>query len=89
MRRMLMMSLALAMAFVGLHSRYLRSALLVALAVLGGGIAGLAVSGVMSATGSSFPAPTPEAACGPGAWPETGITGNGSQRCVARSPKTE
>ncbi len=36
---------------------------------------GLVFSGVLSATGSSFPAPTPQAACGPGAAPETGVQG--------------
>jgi hypothetical protein len=35
----------------------------------------LGLSGVLSATGSSFPAPTPQAACGPGARPETDIQG--------------
>ena len=34
-----------------------------------------AVGNLMSATGTSFPAPTPEAECGPGARPETDIQG--------------
>ena len=38
-------------------------------------VVGFAVSGVLSATGSSFPAATPQAACGPGARPETDIQG--------------
>ena len=52
----------------------------VVVATLGTGIAGLTLSGVMSATGSSFPAPTPEATCGPGARPETDIQGRVPQR---------
>ncbi len=47
----------------------------VVLAALAVGLAGLTLSGVMSATGSSFPAATPEATCGPGARPETTIQG--------------
>ncbi|MGH3361584.1 MAG: LVIVD repeat-containing protein [Nocardioides sp.] len=43
-------------------------AVLAALA-LGGGVLG--VGNLMSATSSSFPAPTPEAVCGPGSRPET------------------
>ena len=39
------------------------------------GLATFTVVGSLSATGSSFPAPTPEATCGPGARPETGIQG--------------
>ena len=35
----------------------------------------LGVGNLMSATGSSFPAPTPEADCGPGSRPETDIQG--------------
>ena len=35
----------------------------------------LGVGNLMSATGSSFPAPTPKADCGPGARPETDIQG--------------
>jgi hypothetical protein len=44
-------------------------------AALAVGLAGLTLSGVMSATGSSFPAATPQATCGPGARPETAIQG--------------
>src|SRR5688572_208854 len=33
------------------------------------------LSGILSATGSSFPAATPQAACGPGAREETGLQG--------------
>jgi len=38
-------------------------------------VGGLGLSGVVSATGESFPAPTPQGRCGPGARPETGIQG--------------
>ncbi|MSZ76513.1 MAG: hypothetical protein F2667_05335, partial [Actinobacteria bacterium] len=37
--------------------------------------AGLALSGVVSATGRGFPAPTPRAECGPGARPEGDVQG--------------
>ena len=47
----------------------------VVLAALAVGLAGLSLTGVMSATGSSFPAATPKARCGPGARPETDIQG--------------
>lgn len=43
-------------------------------------LAGVGVSGVLSATGSSFPPATPQAACGPGARPETAIQGRVPQR---------
>ena len=42
--------------------------------------AGVSVSGVLSATGSSFPPATPQAHCGPGARPETAIQGRVPQR---------
>ena len=38
-------------------------------------VAALGLAGGLAATGSSFPSPTPEADCGPGARPETGIQG--------------
>jgi hypothetical protein len=44
-------------------------------AVLAVGLAGVGLSGALSATGSSFPAATPQAACGPGAREETDIQG--------------
>lgn len=47
----------------------------VVLTALVAGILGLTLSGVMSATGQSLPAPTPQAVCGPGAHPETDIQG--------------
>ena len=50
-----------------------RLALVGAALVVGLGAVGL--SGVLSATGSSFPAATPQAACGPGAREETGLQG--------------
>jgi hypothetical protein len=49
--------------------------LAVAVTVLLLGVAGLGLSGVMSATGQAFPAPTPQGRCGPGARPETGVQG--------------
>ena len=49
--------------------------LLVVLVALAFGVTGLTLSGVMSATGDSFPAATPPATCGPGARPETGVQG--------------
>jgi hypothetical protein len=52
----------------------------VVVAAIAVGLAGLTLSGVMSATGSSFPAPTPEARCGPGSRPETDIQGRVPQR---------
>lgn len=36
---------------------------------------GLATTGLLSADGSTFPSPVPEARCGPGARPETGVQG--------------
>jgi hypothetical protein len=47
----------------------------VVLAALLVAVSGLAMSDVLSATGSSFPAPTPQAQCGPGAREETDIQG--------------
>lgn len=44
------------------------------------GVTGVGLSGVLSATGSSFPAATPQAPCGPGARPETSIQGRVPQR---------
>ncbi len=38
-------------------------------------VTGVTVTGVLSATGDTFPAPTPRAECGPGARPETSIQG--------------
>ena len=52
----------------------LRRLLVAASAVLAT-VLGLTLSGVMSATGESFPAATPRAKCGPGAKPETSIQG--------------
>ena len=49
--------------------------LLVAALALVVGVLGLTLTGVISATGESFPAATPRAKCGPGAKPETGIQG--------------
>ena len=48
-------------------------------AAAGLAVVALGLTGVVSATGSSFPAPTPQAACGPGARPETGVQGRVSQ----------
>ena len=44
-------------------------------AALAVGLGAVGLSGVLSATGSSFPAATPQAACGPGAREETGLQG--------------
>ena len=44
-------------------------------AALAVGLGTVGLSGVLSATGSSFPAATPQAACGPGAREETGLQG--------------
>ena len=52
----------------------------VASAALAVALTGLAVSDVLSATGSSFPAATPQADCGPGARPETDIQGRVPQK---------
>jgi hypothetical protein len=52
----------------------------VVVATLVVGLTGLGLSGVMSATGSSFPAATPRAACGPGAREETDLQGRVPQR---------
>ena len=49
--------------------------LVVVLVTLAVALAGFALSGVVTATGRSFPAATPRAHCGPGARPETGIQG--------------
>ncbi|HEV7876305.1 MAG TPA: hypothetical protein VGP00_06495 [Nocardioides sp.] len=49
--------------------------LVIVAAVLAVGLAGVGLSGALSATGSSFPAATPQAACGPGAREETDIQG--------------
>ena len=49
--------------------------LLVVLVALTVGVAGLTLSGVLSAQGDSLPAATPPADCGPGARPETGVQG--------------
>jgi hypothetical protein len=49
--------------------------LAVVAAVLAVGLAGVGLSGVLSATGSPFPAATPPATCGPGAREETDIQG--------------
>jgi hypothetical protein len=49
--------------------------LLVVLVALAVGVVGLTLSGVTSADGGAFPAPTPPATCGKGARPETGIQG--------------
>ena len=54
--------------------------LAVVVASLAVGLGGLTLSGVMTATGSPFPAATPEATCGPGARPETGIQGRVPRR---------
>jgi len=54
--------------------------LALAVTALTAALAGLGLTGVMSATGSSFPAATPEATCGPGARPETDIQGRVPQR---------
>ena len=53
-------------------------ALVAAALVVAGGLFGLTGGG--SATGEAFPAPTPQAACGPGAREETGIQGRVPQR---------
>ena len=55
------------------HGTTRRLALVIA--VLGLVATVLGVGNLMSATGSSFPAPTPEADCGPGSRPETDIQG--------------
>jgi hypothetical protein len=47
----------------------------VVLAALLVGLGGLGLSGLVSASGQSFPAATPQGTCGPGARPETGIQG--------------
>lgn len=52
----------------------LRRLIVVAVALLAA-VLGLGLSGVLSATGQSLPAATPQAKCGPGAKPETGIQG--------------
>ena len=44
-------------------------------AALAVGLTGVGLSGVLSATGSSFPAATPQAPCGPGAREETDLQG--------------
>jgi hypothetical protein len=49
--------------------------LLVVLVALAAGVFGLTLSGLPSADGEAFPAPTPPATCGKGARPETGIQG--------------
>ncbi|MGZ6744303.1 MAG: LVIVD repeat-containing protein [Nocardioides sp.] len=54
--------------------------LVVVLTALVAGVLGVTLSGVMSATGQSFPAATPQAHCGPGARPETDIQGRVPQR---------
>ena len=55
-----------------------RLATVVAALAIGGGLFGLAGTG--SATGDAFPAPTPQAECGPGAREETDIQGRVPQR---------
>ncbi len=54
--------------------------LLVALLAVLLTLTGVGLSGVLSATGSSFPPATPQAACGPGARKETSIQGRVPQR---------
>lgn len=54
--------------------------LLVVAVSLASTAAGVTVSGVLSAEGSSFPSAVPEAKCGPGARPETDVQGRVPQR---------
>jgi hypothetical protein len=54
--------------------------LVVALLAVVLSVAGIGLSGVLTATGSSFPPATPEAHCGPGARPETAAQGRVPQR---------
>ncbi|MCW2764370.1 MAG: hypothetical protein JWO11_329 [Nocardioides sp.] len=49
--------------------------LAVAVLAVVAGLAALGLPGLVSATGASFPAATPQRDCGPGARPETGIQG--------------
>jgi hypothetical protein len=54
--------------------------LVVAAATLAVCLAGLSVTGLLSADGSAYPPAVPKAKCGPGARPETGIQGRVPQR---------